>query len=130
MKVQFLAVGIIVYLVPVVIQRVEEVEEVYEQTAITLGASIWQRIIYVFIPSVMSKIMVDIKVLVAISWTYIIYAEMVNATAGVGKLAYLAQRQSRYDKMYAIMLIIIAVGFLQDKLFEFLDKKLFPYKYL
>src|SRR5690606_13422094 len=71
MKIQFLAFGIIVYLLPVVVQRVYDVEEVYQQTAFTLGASKWQTIKSVFVPSVFSKLFDDIRVLVAISWTYI-----------------------------------------------------------
>ena len=130
MKVQFLAFGIIVYLLPVVVQRVKEVDEVYLQTTYTLGATQWQTIKSVFIPAVSSKISDDIRVLVAISWTYIIVAELLNKTGGVGALIFTAQRQSRIDKVFAILLIIIAVGFIQDKLFEFIDRKLFKYKYV
>jgi len=131
MKIQFLAVGIIVYLIPVVIQRIDEIDNVYEQTAITLGAKPWQRIVSVYIPSVLSRIFDDIRILLAISWTYIIVAEMINSSSGgIGSLAFLAARQSRIDKVFAVLLVIILVGFIQDKLFEFLDRKFFPYKYL
>ena len=130
MKVHFLAFGIIVYLLPIVAQRVREVPVVYHQTVKTLGATKWQTIKSVFIPDVMSKVSVDIKVLVAISWTYIIVAELVNKSGGVGALAYTAARQSRIDKVFAILVVIIVVGFLQDLLLRKLDKLLFPYKYL
>lgn len=129
MKVQFLAFGIIVYLLPVVIQRIDEVEDVYLQTVFTLGATKWQTIWTVFIPSVMAKISDDIRVLVAISWTYIIVAELINKSGGIGALAYTAARQSRIDKVFAILLVIIVIGFIQDKLFMWLDRVLFPHKY-
>ena len=130
MKIQFLAFGIIVYLLPVVVQRVEGVEKVYQQTAFTLGATSWQTIRTVFFPSVFSKLFDDIRVLVAISWTYIIVAEMVNKTGGIGAMLYSAARQSRIDKVFALLILIIVVGFLQDKIFKMLDKKLFPYKHV
>lgn len=130
MKVQFLAFGIIVYLLPVVVQRVREIDEVYTQTTYTLGATQWQTIKSVYIPAVSSKISDDIRVLVAISWTYIIIAELLNKTNGVGALIFTAQRQSRIDKVYALLFLIVAVGFIQDKIFEFIDKKLFKYKYV
>jgi len=131
MKVQFLAVGIMVYLIPVVIARIDEIDEVYEHTAKMLGASPVQRIGYVYIPSVMSRIIVDIQNLLAISWTYIIVAEMINSSAGgIGSLAFLSARQSRVDKVFAVLLVIVLVGFLQDRLFSFMDKKLCRYKYL
>lgn len=131
MKVQFLAVGIMVYLIPVVIARIEEIDDVYEHTAIMLGASSIQRIIHVYIPSVISRIIVDIQNLLAISWTYIIVAEMINSSAGgIGSLAFLSARQSRIDKVFAVLLVIVLIGFLQDKLFSFLDRKICRYKYL
>ena len=130
MKIQFLAFGIIVYLLPLVVQRVQDVAEVYQQTAYTLGATKWQTIKSVFIPGVASKLIDDIKVIVAISWTYIIVAEMLNKSGGIGGLIYTASRQGRIDKVFALLFVIILVGFIQDKLFTYLDKKLFPYKHL
>lgn len=130
MKVQFLAFGIFVYLLPVVVQRIDEVEKTYLQTAYTLGAKNWQMIRHVFWPSVSSRIFDDIRVLTAISWTYIIVAEMVNSKSGVGAMIYMAQRQSRLDKVFAILLVIVLVGVLQDLLFKWLDRLFFPYKYV
>lgn len=131
MKIQFLAVGIMVYLIPVVIARIEEIDEVYEHTALMLGATPLQRVQHVYIPSVISRIIVDIQNLLAISWTYIIVAEMVNSSAGgIGSLAFLSARQSRVDKVFAVLLIIVLVGFIQDRLFSFIDKKVCKFKYL
>ena len=73
MKIAFLAFGIIVYLLPVVVQRIDEVEDVYLKTVFTLGATDWQTIRSVYIPAVMSKLMDDIRVLTAISWTCLLY---------------------------------------------------------
>jgi NitT/TauT family transport system permease protein len=129
MKVQFLAFGIIVYLLPVVVQRVEEVPIVYQQTAFTLGASRWQQFTTVFFPHVIGQLINDVRVLVAISWTYIIVAEMLNKTGGIGGLLFTASRQGRMDKVFALLFVIILVGFIQDKIFEWFDRVLFPYKY-
>lgn len=129
MKVQFLAFGIIVYLLPVVVQRIDEVETEYIQAVYTLGATKWQIIKTVFVPHVLSKISDDIRVLVAISWTYIIVAELMNNQGGIGSLTYMAARMGRLDKVFAILLVIIAIGFIQDRIFHFVDKKLFPHKH-
>ncbi|QQS28672.1 MAG: ABC transporter permease subunit [Sphingobacteriales bacterium] len=130
MKVQFLAFGIFVYLLPVIVQRIDEVDGVYEQTAYTLGANKWQQIRTVFIPSVISRVSDDIRVLVAISWTYIIVAELVNANSGgIGAIAFKSARMSRIDKVFAILLIIVLIGFIQDKLFLLLDRLLLPHKH-
>lgn len=129
MKIQFLAVSIIVYLIPVVVQRIDDVEEVYVQTAHTLGARSWQKIVSVFMPAVFSRILDDIRVLVAISWTYITIAEALNMTGGIGALAYQCARKSRIDKVFAVLVLIVLIGFLQDRLFRWIDKALFPFKH-
>lgn len=129
MRINFLTFGIFIYLLPVVVQRVSEVEDIYVQTAHTMGASYWQKIRYVYFPHVTSKVFDDFRVLVAISWTYIIVAEMINAKQGVGFLIFTSARQSQLEKVFAILIVIIIVGFLQDKLFKWLDKKLFKHKY-
>ncbi len=130
MKIHFLAFGILVYLLPVIIQRIDEVDDVYLQTVYTLGASKWQTLKTIYFPSVLSKLSDDTRVLVAISWTYIIIAEMLNSTGGLGSLIFkVGQRQGRIDKVFALLIVIILIGFLQDRLFVLLDKLLFPFKH-
>lgn len=130
MKIQFLAVSIIVYLIPVIIQRIDEVENVYVQTAYTLGANKLRMIFTVFFPAVMSRITDDIRILVAISWTYITIAEALNMSGGIGALIIRCARQSRIDKVFAVLLVIVAIGYVQDKAFKWLDRAVFPHKYV
>ncbi|MEM1327499.1 MAG: ABC transporter permease subunit [Bacteroidota bacterium] len=129
MKISFLAFGIIVYLLPVVIQRIFEVQDVYLRTVFTLGANKWQTIKSVYIPSVMSKLIDDIRVLTAISWTYIIIAELLNQEGGIGALIYTAGRRGQIPNVFGLLIVIIIVGFLQDRLFVYLDQRLFGHKY-
>lgn len=130
MKIAFLAFGIIVYLLPVVVQRIDEVRDVYLKTVFTLGATDWQTICSVYIPAVMSKLMDDIRVLTAISWTYIIIAELLNRAGGVGSLIFIKARQGQLEKVFAILFVIILIGFVQDRIFMFIDRRLFPHKYV
>jgi len=129
MKVQFLAFGIFVFLLPVIVQRIDEVEKVYKQTAFTLGATDWQTIRYVYWPHVLSRILDDIRVLTAISWTYIIVAETVNKENGIGALIFTARRHSRLDQVFALLILIIIIGLIQDLAFARIDRKLNPHKY-
>lgn len=131
MKVHFLAFGILIYLLPVIIQRIDEVDDVFLKTVYTLGASKWQTIRTVYWPSVVSRLSDDIRVLTAISWTYIIVAENIDSTqGGLGALIWrVGQRQGRMDKVFALLIIIILIGVFQDKLFKRMDRLLFPFKY-
>ena len=130
MKTHFLAFGIIIYLLPIIVQRIDEVQDVYLKTVYTLGANPWQTITSVYIPSVLSRLWDDIRILTAISWTYIIVAETINNEGGLGSVIWFAgQRFRRYDKVFAVLILIMLIGVFQDKLFSYLDKKLFPHKY-
>jgi hypothetical protein len=68
--------------------------------------------------------------LTAISWTYIIVAETSADQGGIGSLIYrTGQRLGRVDKTVACLIIIMVIGIFQDKIFAYLDRKFFPYKY-
>ena len=130
MKVHFLAFGILIYLLPVIVQRIDEVNDVYLKTVYTLGANKWQTVKTVYMPSVFSRLSDDVRVLTAISWTYIIVAESLGNQGGIGAAIWrVGERQGRVDKVFALLIIIIIIGFLQDKLFIYLDKKFFAFKY-
>src|SRR5690606_28863210 len=119
MKIAFLAFGILVYLLPVIVQRIREVEEVYVQTAFTLSATNWQTFRSVYIPAVFSRLMDDIRVLTAISWTYIIIAELLNRQGGIGGLIFIKSKMGQIDRVFAMLLLIIGIGFLQDRLLSY-----------
>jgi len=131
MKALFLAFGIIVYLLPVVVARVKETLPVHIDTVWSLGASNWQLFRHVYFPAAISKIFEDIKVITAISWTYIVVAEVINkGDGGLATLIDTAKRGARLDIQFAILFVIMLFGFLQDKFFDGLDKKLFKFKHV
>lgn len=128
MKVSFLAFGILVYLLPVVMQRLWETEDVYLKTAYTLGASDWQLVRSVYIPAVLSKLIDDIRVLTAISWTYIIIAEVYYRDDGLGSLSYILGRQGNVAGVFGVLIVIVLIGYLQDQLFAYMNRRLFPHR--
>jgi len=136
MKADFLAFGILIYILPVIIQRINDLqnpknekEYVYLQTAKTLGASNWQLFRYVYFPHVMGKISDDVRILTAISWSYIVIVEVLNKDGGLGAMISTLGRQSRTAEVYALIFLIVFIGIFQDILFKTLDKILFPYKH-
>lgn len=129
MKVHFLAFGIIIYLLPIIVKRIDDVEKIHLQTVWTLGANNWQSFRYVYFPSVTSKLFNDIKIIVAVSWSYIIVAEMINAEGGVGMLIPKVVKQGRMDMVFALLIVIVLVGFINDVLFSLLDRWFFPYNH-
>lgn len=130
MKSIFMAFGIFIFLIPVVVQRIDEVKSVYLKTVYTLGATSWQTIYTVYIPSVMSRLWDDIRIMTAISWTYLVFIEANGSQGGIGDLLLRgAKRRGRIDKVFALLILIILIGVFQDKIFAYMDRKLFPHKY-
>lgn len=136
MKANFLAFGIMIYILPVVIQRINELQNpandkdfVFLQTIKTLGASNFDKFRYVYFPYVMGKISDDVRVLTAISWTYITIVEILNKDGGIGSLISTLSHQSRTAEVYALIFLIVIIGIFQDLLFKWVDKILFPYKH-
>lgn len=130
MKSAFMAFGIFIFLLPVVVQRIDEVKSVYLKTVYTLGSTNWQTIRTVYIPSVLSRLWDDIRIMTAISWTYIVFIESNGSIGGVGDLLIRgARKRGRVDKVFALLILIILIGVFQDKIFAYMDRKLFPHKY-
>lgn len=129
-KIHFLAFGIWVYLVPVIVQRIDEVNPVHLQMMQTLGASKFQTFWYVQWRSVVARLSDDIRILIGISWTYIIVAEMKNDQGGLGHMIQLADRQANIGIVYDVVVIIIIIGVCQDKIFKALDWLMFKFKHI
>jgi len=131
MKVQFLTFAILIYLITAVVSRIQETPQVYVDAVKTLGARKSQIIRTVFIPHVLSRVFTDFINIVAISWTYAVYVELINKQeGGIGALIYnLYFRQNETEKLYALILIMVFVGFCFDLFLKMLDRRLFPFKY-
>ncbi len=133
MKVLFLAFGVGVYLVPTTVQRFDEVPASYVQAAQTMGASRWDVFRRVQLPVVLSRVFDDLRVLTAIGWTYIVLAESLAVSPGVapglGRLAFVLARTNTAG-VYAVLIVITAIGLVQDRLFALADRALFPHKHL
>ena len=136
MKVSFLAFGIILFLLPIIIQRISDLQNpaneksyVFLQTIETLGANNWHKLKYVYFPFVCETFIDNLRVIGAISYTYTIVAEVLNREGGLGASIYTLSRQSRMPEVFAILFVIIGIGILQDLLFKKIDKIVIPHKY-
>lgn len=134
MKATFLAFGIFIFALPSVIGKVLDLQNtanvkdnVYIQTAKTIGMSNFQMFRYVYVPYVMEKVYDDIRSLVAISYTYVVIAESLNKVGGIGAMISTFTRQSRTPEIYALLFVIVMIGLLQDYLFKIMKPVFFPH---
>ncbi len=124
-KIVFLFMGIVVYLLPLVVEAVERVDDVYVQTAATLGASRWQMVRHVLIPGSLPSIGEALRVMNGIGWTYVILAEVINAPNGLGHLIMVSQRYGRIDRMFALVIVILVIGVITDQIIRIANARLF-----
>ena len=124
----FLFVGTFVYMLPLVVEAVEGVEDVYLNTATTLGATPGQLIRHVLIPGSLPAIGEALRVMNGIGWTYVILAEVINARYGLGALITVAGKRSHVDQIFALVLVILLIGVVTDQLIRLVNKALFSWK--
>jgi NitT/TauT family transport system permease protein len=113
-KIAFLFLGVFVYLLPVVVSAIRAVPDELVQTGLTLGASRGQVIRTILLPSALPEIFDSFRVMNAISWTYVILAEAVNAQGGLGYMVDLAYRHQKASWSFAGLLVIGGIGLLTD----------------
>jgi len=127
-KIAFLFLGVFVYLLPVVISAIRAIPEELVQTALTLGASRLQVIRTVLVPAALPEIFDSFRVMNAISWTYVILAEMINAGGGLGYMVNLAYTHQKAPWSFAGLLVIGGIGLLTDGLIRAVSSALFQWR--
>ncbi|PYP86313.1 MAG: hypothetical protein DMG65_19145 [Candidatus Angelobacter sp. Gp1-AA117] len=127
MKIAFLWFGMFFYLLAVVVEEVNRVDQSLLETAYTLGAKRRQVLWLMFrasIPGVFSSF----RILYDIGWTYVILAEIVNRQKGVGAMVQSAEQFHRPDLVYAGIIAIGFAAFLFRMLLTLLERQLFPWR--
>lgn len=127
-KVGFLALAFVIYLLPLIVAAVDQVDDVYLKTAYTLGANKWQAVTKVLLGVSWPDIYQALRFGFGIGWSYILLAEMVDIGQGVGGLIITSQRRGPREHIYLVLLAIVVVAYLTDRLWGFVGRRLFPYR--
>jgi NitT/TauT family transport system permease protein len=127
MKVAFLWFGMFFYLLAVVVEEANRVDNALLETAYTLGANQAQVLWLVFRAS-FPAIFSSFRILYDIGWTYVILAEMVNSRKGVGYMVEAARKVLDFERVYAGIIAIGIAAFLFRFLLTVLEKRLFPWR--
>lgn len=133
MKITLLFLGTFVYLLPLVVETVEQVHDVYLRTAATLGATKWQVIFTVLVPASLPAIWEALRVMFGIGWTYVMLAEFVTDESsgfGYGGIGYLISQLRRRGTLAEVLdcvILILLIGVLVDLLMGWMGRLLFPW---
>jgi ABC-type nitrate/sulfonate/bicarbonate transport system permease component len=128
MKVAFLFVGAVVFLIPMVRDAILAVPQEHWIGARDLGATPWEAVRLAVIPMARPRLADAITVAVSVMWTYITVAEYVNAERGLGQLIQNARRFSAMDQVFVGIFVIIALALLTYFAMVAIKKRLYPWE--
>jgi NitT/TauT family transport system permease protein len=126
-KLALLFIGVIFFLITLIMDHTRAVRTELIETAMTLGANRWQILSTIVLPAVAPKIMISMRQMLAVSWTYLVIAEIVASTTGIGAVMMRGQRFLKVDEIMAGIVVIGVFGLLFDFLFRWAQRIFFPY---
>ncbi len=129
-KITLLFLGVIWFLVTMIMDVTKSVPRELIDTARTLGAGRWQILFTVVIPASLPGIVTAMRQMLAVSWTYLVIAEIVAADGGIGAMMMRAQRYVHIDLVMAGIVTIGVLGVISDMLARGAHRLAFSYLYL
>jgi NitT/TauT family transport system permease protein len=127
-KMAFLAIAFAVYLLPAFVGAIDDVDNVYLQTAWTLGATRLQAIGHVLLGVAGARIFNAMRLGFGVGWSYIILVELVAAERGLGQIINMAQRRGPREYIYLVILVVVIIAYVTDVLWVKLGRTLFPWQ--
>ena len=129
-KVAIIFIGTFFQMVLMVAEDVRRVPMAQIEAAQTMGATRWEIIEKVIIPSAKPALLDTLRITMGWAWTYLVVAELVAANSGLGYSIVKAQRFLQTDKIFAGIILIGAIGLATDQAFRFVRRLAFPYLYV
>ena len=126
-KLALLFIGVVFFLITMVMDYTKSVGNELLETALTLGGNRWQILWTVIVPAVMPNIVVAMRQMLAVSWTYLVIAEIVASSTGIGAMMMRAKRFLHTDHIMAGIVVIGILGLIFDFIFKKAHRTLFPY---
>ena len=124
-KLALLFLGVVWFLITLVMDHTKSVPADFIRTAVTLGGSRLQVLRTVVVPAALPGILVAMRQMLAVSWTYLVIAEIIAADVGIGAMMMRAKRFLHVDQIMAGIVVIGVLGLL----FDFLLKKFNGYAF-
>jgi NitT/TauT family transport system permease protein len=93
----------------------------------TLGASSWQLVIRVILPQMWPRLIDAIRLTLGSAWLYLIAAEAIASTEGLGYRIFLVRRYLAMDVILPYVLWITLLAFTMDWALQLLRSRAFPW---
>ena len=126
-KILILFLGVAPYLTLLIADVVINTKKDLIDAALTLGATSFELITKVIIPNSLPGIWDSLRIMIGAAWTFVIIAEIVGASSGLGHLMIQSQRFLRTDNIFAVIVIIGFLGLVTDYSFKVSYKFMFKW---
>ncbi len=113
-KLALLFLGVVWFLITLIMDHTKSVPADFIRTAVTLGGNRLQVLRSVVVPAALPDIVVAMRQMLAVSWTYLVIAEIIAADVGIGAMMMRAKRFLHVDQIMAGILVIGVLGLLFD----------------
>ena len=97
------------------------------EAAYTLGAGDRGIVTRVLVPSAAPEIAETLRMVLGWAWTYVIVAELIGASSGIGHMITDSQALLATDQIIFGIIVIGVFGLVTDLAFKALNRKLFPW---
>jgi taurine transport system permease protein len=94
----------------------------------SFGATRWQVIRMVILPSAMPEIFTAMRIGIGFGWTTLVAAEMVASTSGLGYMVLSASKFLQTPIVIMGIVIIAAIAYAFDHLVRFVERRVVPWK--
>jgi len=126
-KVLLIGIAVLPYIAFMVFDVVRGIQRELIDAAYTLGASTADVIAKVVVPASLPGIWDALRVNIGAAWTFVVLAEIVAATNGLGHLIVTSQRFIQTPNVIAGIIIIGILGFVTDLVFKITARIFFPW---
>jgi NitT/TauT family transport system permease protein len=124
-KVVLIVFGISPVIVRDLQQRVQELPGELLVKAQTLGASTWQIVLRVILPQVLPRLVDAVRLSLGAAWLFLIAAEAIAATDGLGYRIFLVRRYLAMDVILPYVVWITLLAYLTDLLLRLASRRAF-----
>ncbi|TAG02507.1 MAG: ABC transporter permease [Betaproteobacteria bacterium] len=100
------------------------------EAAYTLGASDASLVKRVLIPGAAPEIAEILRMVLGWAWTYVIVAELIGASSGIGHMITDSQALLATDQIIFGIIVIGLIGLASDLFFKWMNRRLFPWAQL
>jgi len=119
--------GAFFQLVLMVEDAAKSVRKDFYEAATMLGAPKHDLVLRVLWPAALPQIFDSYRICIGWAWTYLVVAEIVGATTGIGYYVIKAQRYLLVPQIFAAMVLIGLLGMFTDIFLTWIHKRLFPW---